>query len=332
MNRFLVGSLLAALFLCAGVSFADTFGSGANSFDIEFVTIGNPGNPADTTGSPSPAGSVPYEYRIGKYEIPEQMIDKANAIGALGITKFSRGPDLPVTDVTWHEAARFVNWLNISTGSVPAYKYDDSGDFQLWTPSDAGYDPNNLYRNKLATYFLPSVHEWYKAAYYDPATGAYYDFPTGSNIPPTPVASGTTPGTAVYQQGTSAGPAEIMSAGGLSPYGTMAQGGNVTEWMETATNLANNALPINRIVRGGAWYDSSFELQADFQDSLPAMGNPVTSLGNLGFRVASITPEPCGTLLFGIGVFGTYGVLGRAWSARRYRNAKSLRALETMLA
>jgi hypothetical protein len=38
---------------------ADTFGSGDNTFDIEFVTIGNPGNAADTTGNPNPAGSVP---------------------------------------------------------------------------------------------------------------------------------------------------------------------------------------------------------------------------------------------------------------------------------
>jgi hypothetical protein len=48
---------------------ADTFGSGANQFDIDFVPIGNPGNPADTTGGPNPAGSVPYGYRMGTYEV-----------------------------------------------------------------------------------------------------------------------------------------------------------------------------------------------------------------------------------------------------------------------
>jgi len=52
---------------------------------------------------------VPYSYRIGKYEISEQMIDKANALGGLGITKDSRGPDKPATNVTWFEAAKFVN-------------------------------------------------------------------------------------------------------------------------------------------------------------------------------------------------------------------------------
>ena len=36
----------------------DSFGSGANAFDIEFVPIGNSGNIADTTGTPRPRGVV----------------------------------------------------------------------------------------------------------------------------------------------------------------------------------------------------------------------------------------------------------------------------------
>jgi hypothetical protein len=178
---------------------ADTFGSGANTFDIEFVTIGNPGNaPDDVSANPDFAGSVPYTYRIGKFEISEQMIDKANAEGALGITKDIRSADKPATRVNWNEAARFVNWLNTSTGSTPAYKfaiqpgevgYSPSADIQLWTIGDAGYNPNNLYRNSLARYVLPSVDEWYKAAYYDPTSGVYYDYPTGSDNVPTAVAS-----------------------------------------------------------------------------------------------------------------------------------------------
>jgi len=187
---------------------ADTFGGGANTFDIEFVTIGNPGNVADTTGAPNPAGSVPYAYRMGKFEISEQMTDKANAEGGLGITNNTlSGPDKPATQISWNEAARFVNWLNTSSGSMPAYKfaiqpgeagYDVNANIELWTISDAGYNPSNHYRNSFARYFLPSVDEWYKAAYYDPISGDYYDYPTGSNIIPTPVKSGTLTGTAVY--------------------------------------------------------------------------------------------------------------------------------------
>ena len=78
--------------------FEPTPSAAANSFDIEFVTIGNPGNAADdVSANPDFAGSVPYTYRIGKFEISEQMIDKANALGGLGITKDTRGGDKPAT-------------------------------------------------------------------------------------------------------------------------------------------------------------------------------------------------------------------------------------------
>src|SRR5438309_486040 len=138
MNRLLSCLFAAALFIDGRVSLADNFGSGANSFDIDFVSIGNPGNPPDA--NPNPAGAVAYDYRIGKYEISEQMIDKANTLGGLGITKDTRGPDYPATSVTWYEAAKFVNWLDSSSGSVPTYKFDINGNFQLWQSTDAGYD------------------------------------------------------------------------------------------------------------------------------------------------------------------------------------------------
>lgn len=57
-------SATAAGITCADRAAADMFGSGANTFDIEFVRIGNPGNAGDTTGRPNSAGSVPYTYRM----------------------------------------------------------------------------------------------------------------------------------------------------------------------------------------------------------------------------------------------------------------------------
>src|SRR5688572_3879726 len=96
MNRCFVALFVAGVFhQFTETTMADVFGVGANSFEIEFVTIGNPGNPPDA--NPNPAGAVPYEYRIGKYEVSEEMIAKANALGGLGITKDTRGPDFPAT-------------------------------------------------------------------------------------------------------------------------------------------------------------------------------------------------------------------------------------------
>jgi len=325
--RHITVLLFAALSLCAhslvAPAVADTFGSGANTFNIEFVTVGNPGNPADTTGQPSPAGSVPYEYRIGKYEISEQMIEKASALGGLGITKDARGPDKPATSVDWFEAARFANWLNTSSGSAPAYKFVDiigrdgqvvGTQFALWQPTDPGYDPANRFRNTQAMYFLPSVHEWYKAAFYDPAAGVYYDYPTGSNAPPIAVASGTGPGTAVLMQELSAGPADINSAGGLSPYGTMAQAGNVHEWEETALDLHNDNTAEWRGARGVGW--SAFASSSSA--SLRFSNLPEISGSAQGFRIASIIPEPTSAALFGI------GLLGLLSSTRRRHDAQHI--------
>ena len=255
-------------------SLADTFGSGDNQFDIEFVTIGNPGNPADATGNPNPAGSVDYVYRIGKYEVSRDMVEKATNAGELELTlhpmDFVTGslgdgprPDMPAAGVSWNEAARFVNWLNESEGHTAAYKfatqpgdggYNSNENILLWEPADAGYDPANPFRNSQAEYFLPSVHEWYKAAFYDPdandGAGGYWNFPTGRDSVPTRVASGTDPGTAVWNQEHAQGPTDITLAGGLSPYGVMGQAGNVFEWEETESDLMNDNGSSDRGARG----------------------------------------------------------------------------------
>ena len=295
-------------------AYADSFGSGANTFDIEFVPIGNPGNVADTTGAPNPAGSVPYTYRIGKYEISEQMIDKANALGGLGISKDTRGDDKPATRVSWIEAARFVNWLNTSTGNAPAYKfpllpgepgYISTTNIQLWDPADAGYNPYNRYRNSLAKYFLPSVDEWYKAAYFDPINGVYYDYPTGSDSVPTAVASGTAAGSAVYGQSSATGPADITLAGGLSPYGTAGQGGNANELEETAFDLVNDSTFFDRGIRGGYWAMVPIAMHSSIRFHV----SPASKNNGYGFRVASVAiPEPTSLLL---GALASVGVLLR---------------------
>jgi hypothetical protein len=305
-GRVLALACLSLGWVEASYVIADDFGSGVNSFSIEFVVIGDPGNPADTTGVPNPAGSVPYSYRIGKYEISEQMIDKANALGALGITKGTRGPDKPATSVSWFEAAQFVNWLNTSTGSLPAYKFDAAGEFQLWTPADPGYNAANPFRNTQAQYFLPSADEWYKAAFYDPATDTYSDFSNGSDTPPVPVASGTAPNTAVYDQPFVQGPADIMLAGGASPFGTVAQAGNVWEWDETAVDLVNDDPYETRGYRGADWLSGGSGNPVSLSSSFRHFARlPDASVGVIGFRVVSI-PEPSALSMIAIVIVAAF--------------------------
>lgn len=78
-TRVALALLIAATAYAPSFAAVVSFGSGANQFNMEFVTIGNAGNAADTTGAPNPAGAVAYEYGIGKFEVSEDMITKYNA-------------------------------------------------------------------------------------------------------------------------------------------------------------------------------------------------------------------------------------------------------------
>ena len=314
-----LASLLALPFSQPADAGVIAFGSGGNTFNMEFVAIGNAGNADDTTGAPNPAGSVAYAYNMGKYEVSEDMISKFNASQALQITKDTRGGAKPATSVTWNEAARFTNWLNTSTGGSAAYNFTTSGvndNIALWGSGDAGYDASNPYRNSLATYVLPSMDEWYKAAYYNPTTGTYFDFPNGSNTAPTAVASGTADNTAVYSQTFGQGPEDVNLAGGLSPYGIMGLGGNVFEWEETSGDLNNSSGSSVRGFRGGGWVNDSSFLSSSNRNSL----NPASERDTVGFRVASLSssaaavPEP--------GSFAVLTLLGITGAAYRKRKRK----------
>ena len=283
---------------------ADTFGSGANAFTIDFVDVGNAGNANDAGAGGgshfSDYGGVAYDFRIGKYEISQDMIDKATASGMTHVTAGAWSGSQPAANISWYEAAAFVNWLNTSKGYHAAYNrtWDGSSwSMTLWGASDQASTGvrtgTNAYRHKDAYYFLPSEDEWYKAAYHqnDGVTANYWDYATGSNTAPTAVANGTASGTAVYNDAGSQ-PAGVDDSGGLSAYETMGQNGNVYEWIESAIDGSNNVTTENRAVRGGGWGFSVDTLRSSDR----AGYDPASQTSEIGFRVASI-PEPSAALL-----------------------------------
>jgi len=287
----IVAALFAAFTLSTQPSAqADTFGTGGNEFTIDFVSIGNAGNAADTTSY----GAVPYQYRVGTYEITQNAITKATASGMANVNAGAWTGNQPAANISWYEAAAFVNWLNTSTGKQAAYNLTFSGSWSmtLWSSEQAWTaGGTNLYRNKDAFYFLPSENEWYKAAYYNPGGTNYFLYPTASSSVPTAVASGTGVGTAVYNDVASE-PSIVDSAGGLSQYGTMGQGGNVWEWNESAFDGSNSSASEDRAVRGGYWSSTEGSLRS----SVRGIGDPALELSYIGFRVASV-PEPSTAVL-----------------------------------
>jgi formylglycine-generating enzyme required for sulfatase activity len=164
-------------------------------------------------------------------------------------------------------------------------------------------------RNAGATVFLPSENEWYKAAYYNPISGTYFAYPAGTNTQTVCAAPGATPNTAncgLYPN-SAVGHVTPVGAytGSASPYGTFDQGGNVGQWNET---IIEGSWGSYRGMRGGSFDDSVLFLAARSGDSGL---DPTEYAGNIGFRVASLVPEPATGLL----VMG--GVLGLAVARRR---------------
>jgi formylglycine-generating enzyme required for sulfatase activity len=322
----------------AAPSLAGTVTFGGNgvgqSFGMDFVTIGNPGNAADTdlTAAPLNAGSVGRTYDINTFEVSRAMITAYNAnpgvvlitmqdmsAGAGGSNNGGNGVDRPATGITWNEAARFVNWLNTQKGFAPAYKYANSTittNLTPWTANDTlDYDASNPYRSKRSNFFLPSFNEWYKAAYYDPSAnsgaGGYWDYANGSNTAPTASAGGTTANTAVYNQALAQGPADVKNAGGLSKYGVMGLDGNVFEWEESSADLLNRDGSSNRGWRGGGWAHDTSLMGASYRRTDIA---PTGEDNEIGFRVASynsdaVVPEPS-MMVIGM-VFGLGGLAAR---------------------
>ena len=296
MKKTILG--LALLFSLGSVSLGhaqvqidhtDSFTGNNQNFSIDFTKIGDAGNAADTTGY----GAVGYDYNISTYEISLSQIEAA---GIPGVTASGASGLQPASSINWYESAAFVNFLNISTGHQAAYNltYNGGSDapgtwtMLLWDAGQPGYDPNNKFRNSLATYFLPSENEWYKAAYYHASSSSYNLYPTGNNLP-TAVASGTNAQTAVYGVRLDQ-PADVNQAGGASAYGTMGQGGNVFETLETSDSGTNNRQSEYRVYRGGSFGFGGLDSSSRY--SIQVVG------GNRfhGFRVASqeITsiPEP----------------------------------------
>ena len=310
---FAAAALFAAVTLSIQPSAqADTFGTSGNEFTIDFVDIGHAGNAADTTTY----GAVPYEYRVGKYEISQDTITKATASGMANVTAGSWTGNQPAAYISWYEAAAFVNFLNTDSGKTAAYDLTISNgiwSMALWSSEQAWTaGGTNLYRNKDAYYFLPSENEWYKAAYYNAAGTNYFLYPTASSSVPTAVASGTDAGSAVYNNVASV-PAIVASAGGLSPYGTMGQGGNVWEWSESAFDGTNSSSSESRAIRGGDWQDPELYLRSSSRN---LSGIPTSVSNIMGFRVASVPslsiPEPSTYALLLLGAGAVY-----AWKRRK---------------
>jgi|SRR3989344_665625 len=277
-----LASIAAAVVLSLPVS--------ARAAAIPLSNVSSPNNPADTTGF----GSVPHSYSIGKYEVTNsQYADFLNSIAKSdpleyfnsgmqiartgGSGNFSYAPaegkeNNPITNVSWFDAMAFVNWLELGqpTSTNPHFvragaTYDLTSFFNLPTS-----------RNPDSKWVLPTEDEWYKAAYHNGNTDAFWLYPTRSSsapiaeLPPGGINSANYNN--LQNQSTEVG----VYPESKSFYNTFDMAGNAWEITE-----------FPGVLRGGS-FDSS-----DFAHSGKrfVITNPFEENDELGFRVAYI-PEP----------------------------------------
>ena len=299
---------IAVFVTITGFASADTFGTGANQFEIDFVPIA--GDNGDL-GSWSAGGGYTFsgvnhgDYRIGTYEITNDQWNKfkneygtvtGSPLGSYHQNPYWTGTNVPTNNVSWVEAAQFVNWLNTSHGHQAAYKFtgtQGTSDYSLgvWDASSA-WGGTNLYRHKDAYYFLPTEEEWVKAAYWNGTNLQTYA--TVGNVTP------TQDGWNFYDNGYATDPYGPWDVGDGTEEinGTYDMMGNVWEWMESPDNNENYLTDSGRCLRGGSFYYSNndYYLRSSFRTEASSSGQSWAT----GFRVASV-PEPCSLVLLGLG-------------------------------
>ena len=293
----------------------------ASAVSIDWVTVGAPGNAADTTGF----GSVAETYRISKTEVTNaqyaEFLNAKAASDSLGLYNTnmdanSRGgitrsgsagsytysakagrENKPVNFVSFFDSLRFSNWLGNGQGGGDT----ETGAYTLLGGTATPSNRFTVTRNAGANIFLTSEDEWYKAAYYDALSASFFDFPAGTDTQTVCAGPGAAANTA--NCGSVVGDLTDVGSytGSASPNGTFDQGGNVWEWNEATISGSSRGL------RGGAFIGFPFDLAASFR----SVNNASLESVGVGFRVASI-PEP------GTGVLLMTGLLGLSgWRRRR---------------
>lgn len=238
-----------------------------------FALIDNPENPIDPV---TKSGRVDYIFEISKHQVTNAQyaeflnatatesdphglysvnmesglfggIKRTQENGSYFYQPLEEYADLPVVYVSWFDAARFCNWLHFGK--------PNRGESVLGTTegnSEVGAYDTGLFtyertvqkfetHNPNANYWIPTLDEWNKAAYFDPSKngdGGYWLYPTQSDTKPQAIAPPGDQFSANYYDFKWAAPAPYLTPVGsykyaTSYYGTLDQGGNVWEWVET---------------------------------------------------------------------------------------------------
>ena len=309
-----VGMMVVVALLAVGVH-ADTFttnnptGTGEHSFSIDFVTVGDAGNPGTSVYYASGTyGAVAYDYRIAKTEmtVGQHWAMEYAVTGNPG-AGYGTSDSTVGGAISSLRAMMYVNWLNAGCPTGGAGMIDGGVyNFTSWStiapwPVDQQWDngdgTKNIWRNKDAQYFVATSDEIIKAALYKGGStdAGYWTYPTCSDTPPT--AEGPSSGTNSANYNGAVGAAiEVGSyPNSQSAYGALDMGGNL--WEISEVDGDGSSSPYSTL----AWCDGFIHGSDWLHGGLGFVVNNYYADG--GLRIASVVPEPATMSLLGLGRF-----------------------------
>jgi hypothetical protein len=289
-------------------------------YGYEWVTIGNPGN-RDTLPHEVPKdpglriGGVSYKYRMARTEVTVgEWFTFVNAYhpywkgskNSMGLTGFwiyptSNDPDDPQyemtpgsenrpTNMSWHAAACYVNWLCNGKGTEQSDFEIGAYDASTFTENEDDTWNDQAEHTPGSAFWIPTLDEHTKALYYDPdrygsGQEGYWEYCDGGNeqlIEDWPWNGGETSAGIDYEHGM-----PWLDVGAYphvqTPWGLLDASGGEEEWLEDQTGDKTG-----RFLRGRDQFDGSpyFFDRVDYLDARP----PVSHMP--GLRLASIVPAP----------------------------------------
>ena len=310
---------------------------------FEWYTITHAGNHGYDRDTINPyltgRGSVAYDYRIARDEVSSgQFITFLNTFTTQSDALATRilpqivwggevdssysGPGtsyqlrtdvahadrLPILGTSWRSAAYFINWMNNDLSTHASAIEDGAYDASTFGggPGQGGYTDQAAHHSD-ASYWLPSMDEWLKAAHYDPNKegqdqGGWWIYNNGSDTPLVGGPPGTGDTSAGWVMNDNGRPAWETPLGSylqtMSPWGLRDVSGGGGEWTETWIPYQTNLT--DRIWMGApagtlSWADDATYFGGDWPTSRGFM---------LSFRVASSVPAPgptvalCGVILY----------------------------------
>lgn len=309
---------LGAIALCLSQAVA---GTSISREGINFQVIGSAGNRPIQAGEAESfrvgRGSVGYEYGLSTTEVtvsqyfqfvdaygrvnqqyPDvSLLGRGIQLNSLAASGYSVTPSLMQYSATmsWRNAARMCNWLHNGRRNEKWAFESGAYDVSTFTANPNGTVNDQIARSAGAKFWIPSLDEWIKGAFYDPnrygvSGDGYWQRPGGQNeylVTGTPGLGGQTDA----QWNPNPALAPFVPVGSYpqvqGPWGLLDVSGGEAEWTEARSGDSA------RQVLGSRRNDPFWALA----DSISWIGDTLEPDFFAGFRIATV-PAPSSLAVF----------------------------------